>query len=73
MINLFDAFNQQEKPHIALCNPNYDELYSLSALYNTDITLRWNSQSEFSFTFPKTVNGTDLDAYDYIKEKELYL
>jgi hypothetical protein len=71
MINVFDAFNQQDKPHISLCNPNYDELYSLSALYNTDISLRWNSQSEFSFTYPKTVDGTELEAYSYIEGKRI--
>ena len=71
MINPFDIFNQQEKPHVSLCNPDYSELYSLSALYNTNITLRWNGQSEFSFTYPKTVNGIDLDSYDYIEGKRI--
>jgi hypothetical protein len=67
----FDVFNQQEKPSITLCNPNYDELYSLNACYDTEVKLRWNSQSEFLFTFPRSINGTELDAFDFIEGKRV--
>lgn len=69
----FDIFGQVELPYIILCNPNLDELYSLGLAYNTKITLRYNALSEFSFTFPKSIDGeqTILTAYDYLENKRL--
>lgn len=69
----FDAFGQPEIPYIILCNPNKQELYSLGLAYNTKITKRFNAISEFSFSFPKSIDGgiTNLEAYDYIQNKRL--
>ena len=64
----FDYFGVPEQPYIILCNPDKSELYSLGLTYDTKITKRFNAVSEFSFTFPKSIDGgqTNLEAYDYI-------
>lgn len=69
----YDKFGQPEIPYIILCNPNKEELFSLSLAYDTEFTIRFNGISEFSFTYPKTINfgETVLEAYEYIKNKRL--
>ena len=69
----FDYFGKQEKPSITLCNPGGSQLYSLNNCFDTEIILRWLSQSEFTFSFPRTVNGVTLPAYDLIEGKRLVL
>lgn len=71
----FDYFGVPEQPYIILCNPDKSELYSLGLTYDTKITKRFNAVSEFSFTFPKSIDGgqTNLEAYDYIQSKRLVL
>lgn len=71
----FDKFGVPESPYIILCNPDKTELYSLGLAYDTKITKRFNAVSEFSFTFPKSIDGgqTNLSAYDYIQSKRLVL
>jgi len=71
----FDQFGQPEIPYILLCNPNKDELFSLGLAYNTKLTKRFNAMSEFSFSFPKSIDGgqTTLEAYEYIQSKRLVL
>ena len=69
----FDFFNQPELPYIILCNPNKEELYSLGLSYDTLITKRFNTLSDFTCTFPESIDGgeTELPAYDHIKVKRL--
>jgi len=69
----FDYFSVQEKPAITLCNPDHSQLFSLGACYNTEVKLKWNAQSEISFEFPRTVDGTDLSAFDYLEGKRVIL
>jgi hypothetical protein len=73
MQSKFDVFSSWERPSITLCNPNFSEIYSLNAAYNTKLTLRWNAQSEFSFSFPATIDGTDMDAFTYLEGKRIVL
>ena len=65
----FDLFNRMEKPHVTLCNPERTELYSLNACYDTLMKLRWNGQSEFSFSFPEKVGDETLEAFEFIEGK----
>lgn len=67
----FDFYNQQERPPMILCNPDDTELYSLEVAYNVKPTLRYNAQSEIEFDFPKSIDGTNLAAFDYLKGKRL--
>lgn len=71
----FDQFGQPELPYIILCNPNKEELFSLGLAYNTKLTKRFNAISEFSFSFPKSIDGgiTTIEAYEYIQSKRLVL
>lgn len=75
MNKTFDYFGQVEFPNITLCNPNKEELYSLGLCYNTKLEYRYNAISDFSFEFPKSVDGgeTFLEAYDHIRNKKLVL
>lgn len=70
----FNYFNQAEKPGIYLCNPDKTVLYQIDRLtYDTKITLKFNAISEFSFKYPRSIDGgnTILPAYEYIKPKRL--
>jgi hypothetical protein len=73
MIINFDKFGESELPLLILTNPNKEELYSLKSAYDMNIVLRFNALSEFSFKFPKSVDGmeTIIEAYDYLKNKRL--
>ena len=75
MIKTFDYFGNPEIPYIILCNPDKTQLYSLGLMYDTKLNLRYNAVGDFSFTFPKSVDGgeTVLDAYLNIKNKKLVL
>lgn len=71
----FDYFNQPELPYLILCNPDKSELYSLSLAYETKMSVRFNTLSEFTFVFPQSIDGGQivLDAYEYIQNKRLVL
>jgi hypothetical protein len=71
----FDYYGQPELPYIILCNPNREELFSLGLAYETNITLRFNAMSEFSFVFPKSIDAmqTIIPAYEYIQNKRIVL
>lgn len=70
----FDKFGQPEIPYFILTNPNREELYFLSLAYNTKITKRFNALSEFSFDFPKSIDGVnEIESYQYIQNKRLVL
>lgn len=75
MEQFFDYFEQPELPYIVLCNPNKEELFSLGLCYDTNIKIRFNALSEFSFVFPRSIDGnqTILEAYEYIQNKRLVL
>ncbi len=75
MIKTFDYFGNPEVPYIILCNPDKTELYSLGLMYDTKLNLRYNAVGDFSFTFPKSVDGVEtvLDVYSNIKNKKLVL
>jgi hypothetical protein len=72
---LFDYFGVPEYPSIILCNPDGTELYSLGLAYNTQISLKFNALSEFTFSFPESIDGgqTILEAYRHIQNKRLVL
>lgn len=75
MIQEFDYFGQPELPYIILCNPNKEELFSLGLAYDTNMSLKFNTLSEFSFKFPKSIDGgiTTIEAYAYIQDKRIVL
>ncbi len=75
MIKTFDYFGNPELPYIILCNPDKTELYSLGLMYDTKLNMRYNAIGDFSFTFPKSIDGgeTTLDVYSQIKNKKLIL
>lgn len=67
----FDSYNQSEVPSFYLANPDGTELYSLGTIYDRKMELRYNTLSSFSFTAPKTIDGEDVDYYDYIEYRRL--
>lgn len=75
MIRAFDYFNQVEVESLTLCNPDKSELYSVGLAYDTKLNLRYNAIGDFSFTFPKSIDGgeTEIIAYQHIKNKKLVL
>lgn len=72
MIKTFDYFGNPEEPSITLCNPDKTELYSLGLMYDTKLNLRYNAIGDFSFSFPKSIDGgeTVLNVYQHIKNKK---
>src|SRR3990172_8668173 len=75
MIQQFDFFGAAESPYVILANPDLTELFSLGLAYNSKIIKRFNALSEFSFTFPKSIDGnvTTIEAYEYLKNKRLVI
>lgn len=73
MNQLFDYFGYPELPYVILCNPSKEELYSLGLAYDRAIVLRFNALSEFSFSFPRSIDGgiTTIDAYEFIQNKRV--
>lgn len=71
MNQLFDFYNQYEKPNLTLCNPNKVDLYSLNIARDVNLKMRYNALSELSFTFDEAVDGVANPAYDYIQAKRL--
>ncbi len=69
----FDAFNYPELPTIILTNPNRDEICSLALSYNTKLVTRFNAMSDFTFTYPKSIDGgeTFLEGYNLLQNKRL--
>ena len=74
----FDSIaNRAEMPQITLCNPNKNKLHDIDGtIYDTDIFLRFNALSEFTFTVPskrEAENGelVDVSWYDLVKCKRL--
>lgn len=57
MLAKYDKFNKKRRPAIILCNPDGSQLYSLVGIKDTQITLRYNDVSEFSFKAYSHRNG----------------
>jgi hypothetical protein len=68
---LFDKYNLYEIPGFFLCNPDFQELYSLGCIKNRKYKPRFNAISELSFTAPYMVNGEVMDYYDSIEYRRL--
>jgi hypothetical protein len=70
-----DYFNQYEIPTFVLCNPDKTELYSLGAIYDRKLELRYNTLSTLSFTAPAQISGSpsgsSIDYYDYLTYRRL--
>jgi hypothetical protein len=77
MNQMFNHFNGAELPHLTLCKPNKDRLYSLGLAYTIKETLKYNAQSTLEFVYPKyaenkiTLASTADPAYDFIRGKML--
>jgi hypothetical protein len=56
-----------------LTNPDKSEIFSLGLAFETNLVERFNALSEFSFKFPKSIDGgqNSLEAYDYLNNKRL--
>jgi len=63
----FDAFGVFEKPTFILCNPDREMLYAMGEIYDTNVSLRYNSLSEFSFKVPAKVNDEDTAYYSMLE------
>ncbi len=71
-IQLFDYYGLYKQPSISLCNPNKDELVELGAIYNTNLILRFNSLSTFSFICPsQTDMGETVSYFDLLEYRRL--
>ncbi len=75
MNQTYDKFGYPELPYIILCNPNKNELFSLVLAYDTQMTLKLNTLSEFEFLYPESIDGgeTILPAFEYLENKRLVL
>ena len=74
MIQNFNIFNQPEIPSVSLCNPDTSILYSIEKIiYETEISLKYNSISTFTFKIPMSFdNGiTTIDSYPLFQSKRL--
>ena len=72
MVINFDIFDNFEKPTITVCNPNKEELFSISGVsFGESMVMRYNSMSEISLTVPKEIEGIPTYGYDDIKSKRL--
>lgn len=73
MLGTFNFFGEAEIPSIVLSNPNGGDLHSLGLAYNTKIVKRFNAMSEFSFEFPKSIDGgiTTIPAYSMLVNKRI--
>ena len=72
MVINFDIFDNFEKPTITVCNPNKEELFSISGVsFGESMVMRYNSMSEISLTVPKEIEGVPTHGYGDIKSKRL--
>jgi hypothetical protein len=69
----FDIYDRPEKPYVILCNPNKNQLYSLDNITDTNLKIRLNALSEFSFSIPEYVDGQLVESYAHIVSKKLVL
>jgi hypothetical protein len=71
MIQSFDYFEQYEVPNFILCNPNKEALYVMGTAYNTELKLKYNALSEFSFIIPEMVDGEIVPYFNLIEYRRL--
>lgn len=73
MLAKYDKFNKKRKPAIILCNPDSSQLYSLVGIKDTQITLRYNDVSEFSFKAHSHRNGRSNAYYKLLTSRRRVL
>ena len=73
MLAKYDKFNKKRRPAIILCNPNNSQLYSLVGIKDTQITLRYNDVSEFSFKAYSHRNGRSNAYYKLLTSRRRVL
>ena len=67
----FNYFGIPEEPVFILCNPNFEQLYSLSLVLNKKYQPRYNALSEISFDADYMVDGTEVDYFDYLTYRRI--
>ena len=73
MLAKYDKFNKKRRPAIILCNPDGSQLYSLVGIKDTQITLRYNDVSEFSFKAYSHRNGKSNAYYKLLTSRRRVL
>lgn len=73
MLAKYDKFNKKRRPAIILCNPDGSQLYSLVDIKDTQITLRYNDVSEFSFKAYSHRNGRSNAYYKLLTSRRRVL
>lgn len=73
MLAKYDKFNKKRRPAIILCNPDGSQLYSLVGIKDTQITLRYNDVSEFSFKAYSHGNGRSNAYYKLLTSRRRVL
>ena len=63
----FDIFGRFEKPTVTLCNPDREQLYAMGDIYDTQLSLRYNAMSEFSFKVPAKVDDEDVEYFSLLE------
>jgi hypothetical protein len=71
MLQSFDYFEKYEVPSFILCNPNKDALYTMGFIRDTNLKLKYNALSEFSFIVPYQVDGVVVEYFDFIEYRRL--
>ena len=66
----FDIFGRFEKPTVTLCNPDREQLYAIGDIYDTQLSLRYNAMSEFSFKVPAKVDDEDVEYFSLLEYPE---
>ena len=71
MIQQFDYFNYPETPQLVLCKVNRQEIGELKLVYDVNYELNLSTVNTLSFTYPKTVDGTESPFYSYLESKSV--
>lgn len=69
----YDKFNKKRRPAIILCNPDGSQLYSLVGIKDTQLDLKYNSVSDFSFKAYSHRNGRSNAYYKYLTSRRRVL
>ena len=67
----FDLFKRRRISSLILCNPNGQELFSLSLAQNRRVSMSLNELSELTFELPKFSNKEVIPYYDFIKTRRI--
>lgn len=73
MIINFDSLGMLDRPNVQICTPSKKPIASIGkVIFDTEVSLRFNSMSEFSFTIPqKTNKSAFLNAYNEVVSKRV--